>query len=143
MALEFIRVSLIAKAVDPPRVLTRSDFIDRLHTKQDDPYLKPQSDPAAPPNRIEFVELNIDDFEKKPKRWGEFAAALANHLNAIANWLDSRPAGELESIASAGVVLTLLFELWISQDQLDLVLPPGLMLTCGKHAIAIKILSNE
>jgi len=91
---------------------------------------------------VELEPIAENWLTEEDLRHERMAVNVAHLHDRLAEWI-SRRAYVLDRLRGQGLAMTLLGNLWISSDQLDLVLTPGLALACGQAGIKIYLLSND
>jgi hypothetical protein len=92
---------------------------------------------------IDIMSIEIGEFADADEPTEAFATELENRLTKTAHWLEKQPIGLFQSLREKGFFTNLLFTGWIDSDQLDLNLPPSLLLACGNIGLNISIITND
>jgi hypothetical protein len=86
---------------------------------------------------------DVDDSTDPGAPHEAFFAATVDAFRATARALERRPPAVLAAMRERGLSLRLFVELRMDQDQMELSLPPELLLACGQHDLEIHIISND
>ena len=139
MSNESISVSLHASWAPQSRLVKKSDFIDQLKMPVDNPYEEVAEAAGAMDSWVELISAGIESFDSHKA----FADFIASKFAEISVWLDARAQEDFHRMKVSGLSIRLFINLWISQDQFDLQLPPELLSACARLAIPIKLWSND
>jgi hypothetical protein len=143
MAVQNVSISLQAVHRDGGNV-SREEFIHPLDIKSTDKIVQIFSDRGKwASGLVVFFQGDISEFAASLEPRESFAEQIKSTLDYIALWLDERPPGAIESLIRNGLELSLFIPLWIDQDQMELSLPPCLLLACGRLAIKIEMITND
>jgi hypothetical protein len=72
-----------------------------------------------------------------------FEGAVKDAFLAAGRFLDRRPPNVTASLRASGLSLQLFVEIRMDQDQMELELPPELLVACGRHSLGMYIISND
>ncbi|HEY1016797.1 MAG TPA: hypothetical protein VGE07_29060 [Herpetosiphonaceae bacterium] len=86
-------------------------------------------------------EIHAHEAAEEPTE--QFAAAIQAQLERAALWLAAQSAERIRAARDQGVDVDVFAGMWIDDDQLDLTLPPSLLLECGRLGLPITICSND
>ena len=141
MAVSFVRCVLVASR--PGGLVTSAELAPV--TAGTDATALPVEVVADRPGRSATIvfgdDLSSDAFTGDA-RHDAFDDAVVQRLRAVGAWVMPR-APAVRALASAGVAVELLIELWLDQDQLDLHLPVELLAALGAAGVGVYVLSNE
>jgi hypothetical protein len=123
-----------------------AEFLDRLIVDSDDT-VRIEDGPGVP--RVRLLSLSIDDFanvdtsEDAGAKSEAFAGALREGLVSAAAWLTRQRATVFKELRAAGRVTDVFVGGWITQDQLDLDLPPEFLQACGALGLTLSVCTND
>lgn len=89
-----------------------------------------------------FLERSINDITG-PEPYETLTLELETTFRDIAGWLTSLSPSVISGVNEEGIELSFIIEAWIDQDQIDIELPPCLMLALGSNGIPFYLISNE
>lgn len=89
-----------------------------------------------------FLERSINDITS-PEPYETLTRELEANFQDIADWLTSLSSSVIPGMNEEGIQLSFIIEAWIDQDQIDIELPPCLMLALGLNGIPFYLISNE
>jgi hypothetical protein len=72
-----------------------------------------------------------------------FEAAVGEAFQAAGRFLERRRPEITADMREAGLSLSLLVEVRMDQDQMELEFPPELLALCGRHGLGIYVISND
>jgi hypothetical protein len=72
-----------------------------------------------------------------------FDAAIIEAFRTAGRFLDRRLPTITATMRAAGLSLRLFVEIRMDQDQMELEFPPELLIACGRHSLAIYVISND
>ncbi len=72
-----------------------------------------------------------------------FFAGVVEAFRDAGGFLDRRSPETTATMRLAGLSLRLFVEVRMDQDQMELELPPDLLAACGRHGLAVYIISND
>lgn len=121
---------------DPP---LPGEFLNRLVVDPEDSVHKEEN----PNPRVDLMSIEISELAETEEPNEAFAAELEGRLMNIAHWLEKQPVDVFSSLRENGFFTNLLFTGWIDCDQLDLDLPPALLLACGRLGLKISVITND
>ena len=91
---------------------------------------------------VVFSRRRIGDFRSASEPHEAFAAALASDLLNLETWLEAH-GRQVAAVKASGVEMDVFLDLWIEQDQLEICLPPPLLLACGQLDLKIEMITND
>lgn len=142
MAIQTIRITLRGARSYPGKVFSE-DFVVPLRLDPLDCF--PAIGAEAGIGETSVIDLyrsSVRDFHQEDPD-DAFASRLNEAFEMIAGWLARRPKVAFNRFSELGIQVTLLINLWINNDQMDLILPPCVLVVCGELGIGVVIISNE
>lgn len=118
---------------------TPAEFLDQIVVSDDDGVKKRKS----PNPRVDVMFIERSEFVNEEEPSESFATELEVRLTKAAGWLDRQPVSLFKSLRNSGFNTDLLVTGWIDCDQIDLDLPPALLMSCGIHGLKISIITND
>ena len=142
MAVKQITASLVATHLDG-RSVTSKEFLEPLKIDSDSRFVRVAADrPKGMSALIEFFHSDIAAHRGAPERYVSFDNEVASSFDSVGTWLGGR-VDALQSMANNGLRLLFIVEIWINQDQMELVVPPAVLLACGQAGIRLQVISND
>ncbi len=140
MALESWAVHLIASARDGC-LLPDSVFLSRLVG------LDQLAPDTVSPSRSRYetarVTVRAGVVTSGPFKHSDLERAFHEALATTADWLASQDHSVFEDLRAWGASAELILDIWVSQDQFEVILPPALMLACSERLLPIHIITND
>jgi hypothetical protein len=142
MAITAIKIVLRGSKAFPDKVYSR-DFVEPLYITSEHGFSSVGAEAGLGSTAvINLFRSSISDCTQEGA-YDLFEKELNNAFAMIAEWLGRQPENAFRHFQDVGIRVTLLVNLWIDNDQLDLEFPPSLLLICGKSNINIVVISNE
>jgi hypothetical protein len=125
------------------RNVSRSEFVGPLVALPSDRVTSVTFDGGAwTSSNIEFSNFNLDSYRAQAEPSEAFFEDVERIFSGVASWIDERR-GLLKSVRESGLELTLLVDMVIDQDQLELVLPAAVLRAAGEAGIPIQVITND
>ncbi len=142
MAVESFELSLRGYYKDGHAV-TRDVFAEPLNARRSEGIVDVVCDRGSwQSGLIVLSQRRVSDYEQESEPHEAFAAEIRVDLERIARWLVEREEG-VSRIKEAGLTVDVFMDVWIDQDQLELSLPPSLLLACGRLGLEVQIVTND
>jgi len=142
VAIKQISISLIGNYSDGRNVGV-DDFKRPLSISKSDQIVKVTVDRGPWANGVVvFMRGDIRSYASEPDPDEAFEKEIQDVCEYVAGWLAKRTT-ILHKMISARLDLFLLIDMWITQNQMDLDLPPSLLLVCGESKIKIQLITND
>ena len=142
MALLTINAGLSAYK-GPTGSVSADEFLSPLKTREDSRVVDAVADRAAGMTAlVVLIDLNAESFSDAAAPADEMESAVNVALVRFAEWLNERPPAVFHSLSRQGIRCRAFFELWIDQDQFDLVLPLELVGALAARGISVELNSN-
>jgi|CXWL01.1.fsa_nt_gi hypothetical protein len=93
--------------------------------------------------KVVFFALTASRFRDEDDPQDALQTAIARALGEVANWLNSQSTVAIEAMRQEGLELTVLFDVEIDQDQLELALPPAFLSACSRLNMQVEIVTND
>lgn len=142
MAIRRISVALIGDYSDG-REVGAEDFLTPLQISNSDPVVCTESNRGPWANGvIEFVDMEIELFLSDPDPYDSLEKSMYRKFEIIADWLSKRTEN-LRELVGSGLNLRIFIDMFIQDDQLDLIIAPSLLLACGQLGIPVQLITND
>lgn len=92
---------------------------------------------------VMVVEVDLATFADVHEPSEALAKAVRGQLERAGQWLCELPADVLGEPRRQGFVIDVHVDAWIKCDQFELDLPPEFIAGCGRHQLAVSILTND
>jgi hypothetical protein len=98
---------------------------------------------------VYFAVVRYSDFDSVDKtadagaQSEAFSAGIVEAFRAAGRFLHQRSPEVTAAMRAAGLSLQLFVEVRMDQDQMELEFPPELLAACGRHGLAIYVISND
>ncbi len=144
MSVEGIQISLRGWYSDDRRV-SAQHFTLPLRAFEKDPQIVTISQGKRVGQAALIVLFRSDaaDTAPVPEDGETLDEVISIALSRIGSWLNERSPEVFHLLRADGLKIDLFIGLWITNDQLDLALPPELLTACGERGISIEIISND
>jgi len=141
MAVGSVLIALQASASG--RTGTRpEDFIVPLTVAQDDGVASARVVEGGS-SLVEFPSVRLGDFRAADEPSEAMFRQVQETFRVVGRFLDRRPSEMFAAFRAAGLAVRLYVEVWIDQDQMEVTLPPDLVVSCARHGIGIFVISND
>jgi len=139
-----LSVSIVLVASYPEgRNVGRSDFVDMLATPPTDRVAAVTFDEGPwASSKIEFLNRQLHGYQSHAEPATAFFEEIQKTLTDVARWIDDRKA-PLKNARESGLEVSLLLDMVIDQDQLDLILPAAILRAAGEAGIPVQVITNE
>jgi hypothetical protein len=139
-----LRASIMLVASFPDgRNVGLDDFVGPLQAQASDDPVKVSYDRGQwASSTIEFFNRSLEDYRDEPEPSAAFFDEITTALTRVAEWIDERK-GPLQDIRRSGLDVSLLVDMDIDQDQMELRLSPDVSRACGEAGISIEIITND
>ena len=142
MAVQSVRMSLRGYYADGRKV-TSDVFVAPLNLTEGDRITEIVCDRGAWHSALlVFSQRRISQYGAESEPHEALASQIRTDLEYLAEWLQ-RHEPELSRLKATGLKLDVFFDLWIDQDQLELAIPPALLLICGRLGLSIEMITND
>jgi hypothetical protein len=91
---------------------------------------------------VEFLDLTLNAFDNEPEPYAAFDREIHQRIEVACKWLTSQ-SDRVKALTDSGLTLCFLIDMQIDNDQLDLTIPPDLLLACGQCQIPIQLITND
>lgn len=138
------KLAVSVRAYNPcGRPVEDDDFVTPLGAAVEPPILSIASGrPAYHSALITFSDRSVTEFQDQTDRHAALELAIRADLIQLAMWLAPR-ATKIRALTIDGLVVDVVFDIWIDQDQLDLDIPTELLVACGAAGTPIRLTSND
>jgi hypothetical protein len=142
MAVLRVSVSLIASFPDG-RNVSHDDFVGLLGARVGDGIADVASDRGRwATSRIEFQSRALEDGMDQPEPSEVLFQVIETTLLHVGEWIDERRSA-VQRLRENGLNVSLLVDVLMDQDQMELMLPPVLLRACGEAGLPIHLISND
>lgn len=137
-------VSVFLRAVFPDgRGVGDADFLDPLDVRADSTVLEIQCGRGPWQSALlTFSRRVLGDFASEEDPSESLSGAVQGDLQHLALWLQPRSAA-VGLLKQRGLQVDVVVDLWIDQDQMDLILPPDFLSACARAGLSVVIVSND
>jgi hypothetical protein len=144
VAMAVLNVSIVLIASYPDgRNVGRTDFVAPLVALPSDQVTSVTFDGGAwTSSSIEFLNSSLDSYRAHAEPSEAFFEDVERTFAGVANWIDERR-DLLRSVRESGLELTLLVDMVIDQDQMELVLCAAVLRAAGEASIPIQLITND
>ena len=123
--------------------VSSDEFLSPLGAREDSRVVDVVADRAVGMTAlVVLIDLNADSFSDAEAPADEMENAVKVALARFAEWLSERPPAVFHAFSVQGIRCRAFFELWIDQDQFDLVLPLELVSALAARGISVELNSN-
>jgi hypothetical protein len=102
-----------------------------------------RSDSAWQSANVELFAVDMADLQASEEPSEEFAARVERGFLHAAEWLDSRPPGAFDRWRDQGREADVFIGGWLSNEQIDLMIPVPFLMACGRAGLPIHICTND
>ena len=94
-------------------------------------------------SRVEFDPVLLSDFAAAEEPTEAFAASVQAHLRGVAAFLDRQLPSIFEGFREQGLKAYLYLEVRMTQDQMELNMPPEFLSACARLGVGLELISND
>jgi hypothetical protein len=142
MAIRLISISLLASFSDG-RNVDKDTFITPLELSDCDQIVSFEVDQGKWGSAyIVFLQEDISSYMSNPEPYTAFYQKIDSVFIYLQDWLSKRKNCIHEMLAKE-LKISLLVDMWIDDNQMDLELPSSLLLVCGECNINFQIITND
>ena len=92
---------------------------------------------------VEFFPVLLSDFAAEEVPTEAFFNSVQAHLRGIAAFLDRQSSSIFEEFREQGLKPYLYLEVRMTQDQMELNLPPEFLSACARLGLGLELISND